>query len=362
MSLKRVLVCSRPGQKGRIISSPQRSGQGVDHSPDAGGKGANPTPQDTLAATREFFGLQTTKGGEGFAALPPKSGGSRPPLLYLPDTANLDGPVSLPFTETKTCTLKYMVLGCGCSRSIVPSTCMSTNCTLCQPHVGQRRAGGVFRRLMQTTSNQHRYSPPKPVIYTVFTIPPHKRELYLDPKKWSKFRKEVWTILKKDFGGLYGMEASHPCGDIDPTRFHPHLNFVWRQRPGFRGFIDEKKLKDAFRGIVETSVVDVWTAYTTSVGLIKKWVNYTCRTFPGNHVWTGPIRWFGKYPRGIKSVPETCFMCGQRFKVIGTLEKSQVDQWYKIGWALGIDPPWERDSQIKMMKNSGTINAIPSQS
>jgi len=55
-------------------------------------------------------------------------------------------------------------------------------------------------------------------------------------------------------------------------------------------------------------------------------------------------------------------MCGQRFKVIGTLEKSQVDQWYKIGWALGIDPPWERDSQIKMMKTSGTINAVPSQS
>jgi len=343
VSLKSVLVCSRP-----------KSGQGVDHSPDAGGKGANPTPQDTLAWTREFYGLNPTKGGKGFAALPPKSGSSRPPLLYLPDTANLDSLKCLPFTETKTCTLKYIVLGCGCSRSIIPSTCMSTNCTLCQPHVGQRRAGSVFRRLMQTTSNQYRYSPPKPVIYTVFTIPPHKREFYLDPKRWSKFRKEVWTILRNDFGG--------PCGDIDPTWFHPHLNFVWRQRPGFRGFIDEKKLKDAFRYIVEASVVDVWTAYTTEVGLIKKWINYTCRTFPGNHVWTGPIRWFGKYLRGIKSVPEICFMCGQRFKVIGTLEKSQVDEWYKTGWALGIDPPWERDSQIKMIKSRRAINAIPSQS
>ncbi len=67
MSLKKVLVCSRP-----------KSGHGVDHSPNTGGKGANPTPQDSLAVTREFYGLQPTKGGKRKSSLPPERGAPTP--------------------------------------------------------------------------------------------------------------------------------------------------------------------------------------------------------------------------------------------------------------------------------------------
>jgi len=356
VSLKNVLVCPRP-----------ISGQRVDHSLDAGGEGANPTPQGTLAALREFYGLQPTKGGEGFAAFPPKSGGSRSSPVILTDTVNLDHLECLPFSETRTCTPKYIVLQCNCGRQIVPSTCMHRDCVPCAPHVGRKRSESVFRRLYRSSPYQHGrnssemykkgyYRSFPTVIYTIFTIPMEHRQRYLNRKQWSLLRGRVWKMLKNHFGGLYGVEISHPHGDKRPTLFHPHLNFLWVQRKGYRPFIPTENLRDSFAVLVGTETVNVRTQYSHWVRQIKHWCNYTCRTFPGNSVWTGPIRWFGKYPKDIKKPDIRCPDCGCKFERIGTLEKCQVDDWYKIGWPLGTDPPWNRDKDIKMMKNRrGTI-------
>lgn len=362
MSLKNVLVCPRSDQKGSKHASRLRSEHRVDHSLDAGGKGANPTPQDTLAATREFFGLQPTKGGEGFAALPPKSGSSRPSSVILTDTVNLDHLECLPFTEKLACDPKYIVLQCNCGRQIVPSTCMSRDCVPCAPHVGRKRSETVFRRLMQPTPSIHGKKEYRSVIYTIFTIPIELRYKYLDKKRWSLLRGRVWKMLKAKFGGLYGVEISHPHGDKKPTLFHPHFNFLWVQRNGYRGFIPTENLRDSFAQLVGTETVNVRTQYSKWVRQIKHWCNYTCRTFPGNHAWTGPMRWYGTYPRDIKKVDVKCPECGCYFKRIGWIPKWLVDQYYEKDWITGIDPPWYNDKNIFMYKSSGTINAIPTQS
>lgn len=351
MSLKRVLVCSRP-----------KSGHGVDHSPNAGGKGANPTPQDYLAVTREFYGLQPTQGGEGFAALPPKSGGSGLSPVILTDTVNLDPLESLPFQKSLACDPKYIVLQCQCGRQIVPSTCMSRDCVPCAPHISRKRSESVFRRLMQPTPKSRVQKQYRTVIYTIFTIPIELREKYLDKKQWSLLRGRVWKMLKKKFGGLYGVEVSHPHGDKKPTLFHPHFNFLWVQRDGYRPFIPTENLRDSFAQLVGTETVNVRTQYSKWVRQIKHWCNYVCRTFPGNHVWTGPMRWYGSYPRETKRQNAKCPECGCYLKRIGWIPKWLVDQYYEKDWITGIDPPWLSDKNIFMTKNSGSINAVPTQS
>lgn len=362
MSLKNVLVCPRPKYKAAAKNSSPGTGHRVDHSLDAGGKGANPTPQDSLAATREFYGLQPTQGGEGFAALPPKSGGSPPSPVILTDTVNLDHLERLPFTEPRTCDPKYIVLQCNCGRQIVPSTCMNRDCTICAPHVGRKRSESVFRRLMNITQYPHSHSavdghkqiknrPYRVVIYTIFTIPIELREKYLDKKQWSLLRGRIWKMLKKKFGGLYGVEISHPHGDKKPTLFHPHFNFLWVQRDGWRGFIPTENLRDSFAQLVGTETVNVRTQYSKWVRQIKHWCNYTCRTFPGNHVWTGCMRWYGAYPRDVKKFDVNCPTCGCKFKRIGWIPKWLVDQFYEKDWITGIDPPWYSDKNIFLTKN-----------
>ena len=350
MSGKKDLACTRSGEEKQNVSSSVKAEHRLTTPGIRGGKGANPTPQVSLAVTREFYGLQPTKGGEGFAALPPKSGGSGPSPVMFTDTVNLDHLKCLPFTETRKCELKYTVLQHDCGRDIVPSTCMNRDCVPCAPHVGRKRSESIFRRLYRPTQYQHRKNTLKTVIYTIFTIPMEHREKYLDKKKWSLLRGRVWKMLKNKFGGLYGVEISHPHGDKKPTLFHPHLNFLWVQRNGYRPFIPTENLRDSFAQLVGTETVNVRTQYSHWVRQIKHWCNYTSRTFPGNSVWTGPIRWFGTYPRGAKKVEARCPRCGSYYKRIGWISKWQVDQYYEKDWITGCDPPWYHDSNIHLDK------------
>ena len=297
----------------------------------------------------EFFAPQSGVGVEPLGS----SSKVEVPLspVILNRTANLDpvgAPLGYPVTK---CDPKFIVLQCNCGRHIVPSSCMQMDCTGCADGIKKRRSSSVFRRLVAPTPGKRLRANRRNVLYTVFTVPPDLRPKYRDPKEWQKVRKKAWRIVKENFGGLYGVEASHPSGDKDPSTFHPHLNFLWVQRPGFRPFLEVNELRKKWQNVLGVEVGDVYTRYHSNVRKIKHWCNYVCRTFPGNHKWTGPLRWYGTYPKSNVKAETICGECEAPFKCIGWIDKFQVDDYYKRGFLLGIDPPWEKDDNVHFFKS-----------
>ncbi|MCW4048985.1 MAG: hypothetical protein NWE89_04535, partial [Candidatus Bathyarchaeota archaeon] len=118
-------------------------------------------------------------------------------------------------------------------------------------------------------------------------------------------------------------------------------------------------LRERWGGILGAPIVDVHHQYSHEVRRIIHWANYVTRTFPGNHTWTGPLRWYGKYPHPKRPKPEPCPFCGGHFKVIGWLFGWQVDEWNDFGLKNGLDPPWEDDSKIMKTKRRAATSARP---
>ncbi|MBA7650330.1 hypothetical protein ES703_58133 [subsurface metagenome] len=279
------------------------------------------------------------------------------PPVILTNTANLDDSLILPLYPPKECSPKYMVLQCSCGRRIVPSTCMGLDCEICHPYVGQRRANSVLRRLLGSTLYQKRQHWSRAVIYTVFTVPPAIRErFYFEKAAWQKVRKKAWRILKTHFGGRFGVEATHPSGDSNTGRFHPHLNFLWIQRDGYRPFLDIKLLRYEWARVLKTLSVDVYSQYSNDVVQIIHWVKYVARTFPGSHKWTGPLRWYGNYPKMVKPHDVGCCDCKQRFTLIGWIDARHVDEYCETGIMIGRDPPWYDDKYIIRSKRGPPEN------
>jgi len=306
----------------------------VDHSVEIPGGGSqDPTPLRVISA-------DSTHLIEGVSALtepiPPKVGPGKLPVI-LNTTANLDT-LPAPRLSPKACTPKYIVYQCGCGRRIVPSSCMSLDCIVCQPHVTRRRSEAVFKRL---TMGHNRA-----VIYSVFTTPLQVREKYYDRGEWQKARRRIWKFLKKHFGAQFGVEVSHPVGDSDGKLFHPHLNFLWVQRKGWSPFINVDLLREKWAKVLGVEQADVYTQYAGNKAMVKHWTNYVCRTFPGMHTWTGPVRWYGRYPLMRKPAVMLCADCGLPYSVVGEISSLVVDDYNKTGWLLGLDPPWLDDSQI----------------
>lgn len=287
-------------------------------------------------------------GVEGETPLPSQSGqGEAGPGYYLDQYGKphyLPAPKSL---STKSCTPKYIVYACGCGRRIVPSSCMSLNCPTCKPWVERRRTLSVFSRLtFNTTPIQRHRQAFKTVIYSVFTVPISHREWYYDRKEWQKVRVKVWKILKAKFGAKYGLEATHPVSEENPTLFHPHLNFLWVQKNGWSPFIDVTMLRTEWAGILGVNVADVHTEYSGNNAMVLHWCKYVLRTFPGMHQWTGPMRWYGNYPKNESQPQAICSQCGMPYTIVGYISKKDYDDWNEKGWMSGIDPPWERDDLI----------------
>ena len=241
------------------------------------------------------------------------------------------------------CNPKYIILQCECGRRVVPSTCMNLDCKNCADFVTRRRQSKVVHRLLDYIFYWYKSHVKRAVLYTVLTVPPEVRYKYSTREAWAKLRRRAWKMLKKEFAGHFGIEATHPVGDKDKKHFHPHLNFLWKQKTGFRPFIDVDRLRTAWAQILEVQNVDVHHEYTHRIGKVIHWVRYVVRTFPGTHKWTGPVRWFGKYPKSsLDKHHHTCPDCGQRTKYIGWLLADTVDHWYQYGQPRGMDPPWER--------------------
>lgn len=310
-----------------------------------------PSPPGSLSAETD------TGVGVHSPAPPFQSRRGAGPTGYLDYTANLDAfPDHVPFYQPTKCTPKYIVLQCACGRRIAPSTCMSLDCEACKPFVGKRRADSIYHRILGDQVYQRSKWQRKAVLMTIFTVPPRLRNKYLSPTEWQKVRKKAWHILKAHFGALYGVEASHPAGDTNPTLFHPHLNFLWVQKKGWTPFVDVNILRQRWSALLGVQIADAYHRYTRDVGKIIHWARYVSRTFPGTHAWAGRVRWFGKYPKAKRPQDVVCWDCGCKFKLIGWVDVAEVKQWEKTGFLLGRAPPWEDDSKILHIVKRHRIN------
>lgn len=294
---------------------------------------------NTQNAMLDFF---ETQAGVGAAVLPPVSRSSS--LNYLDYTANLDTQTDQPYElsyNPKACTPKYIVYQCSCGRHIRPSTCMNMDCIPCQPFTTRRRAFSAFNRLRVE---------PKTVIYTIFTVPMTERYKFIDPKVWGKVRQKAWRILRNEFGGLFGIEASHPIGDVS-REFNPHLNFLWIQKKSWQPYIDVEKLRRLWSALMQVTVADVYSRYTDSPGKIFHWCKYALRTFPGFMHWAGSVRWYGKYPKVEREDRRICATCGEEFKAIGWISFIDVNDWNTGAYLSGAAPPWMREDLIQHFKS-----------
>jgi len=314
-------------------------------------------PDTALESVLDFFAPRP-----GVGDAPPGSSikvGEAEPACYVQRTANLDAELrTIPLYPPSKCKLKYAVIGCNCNRRIVPSVCMSLDCAPCAPYVGARRAFSVLKRIIGISLFQQKTYSKKPLIYTIFTIPKAIRNRYLDKAEWQKVRKRAWTLLKEYFGALYGVEVTHPAGDKDKSIFHPHLNFLWVQKSGFRPFIDVNLLREKWSAVLKVDISDVYSQYTSKISKLSHWTKYVTRTFPGTHKWTGSLRWYGKYPKEKLNVEYLCNDCGCSYRLIGYVSADDVHNWYKYGQLMGIDPPWERDECITHIKRKRSTHAV----
>ena len=183
--------------------------------------------------------------------------------------------------------------------------------------------------------------------YTDFTIPPELRQTYADPKIWKALRGAVWKLLHTKYGAIFGVEASHPVGDDNPTVFHPHLNFLWVIRDGFRSYIDVATLQDQFREILNyPGAVNLYHSYGTDEAQLMHLCKYITRIFPEFADWTGALRWFGKYPHLKKIDICVCPECLKKPKLLGYISSDEIKTYDLYGFRLGRSPPWENDKKI----------------
>lgn len=217
---------------------------------------------------------------------------------------------------------KWMIRVCRCRAKKYIQACSNLSCGDCEDILRARRAASIRDRFEGARAG-------RPVLYTVFTVPLELRAAASDPKTWAKWRKAIWKVLRREWGGQFGVQRTDPagkCAEADRTgelcdcaecrRFHPHLNFLWVQRDGFRPWIDLERLRASWAAIIgaEGPVV-LWTNYSTASRRLGHWYWYMGRTWP-EWVRSVPdhmrVVWYGEYPRKQKR-PSGCDRCGEAF-------------------------------------------------
>jgi hypothetical protein len=268
--------------------------------------------------------------------------------VILTNTANL-GIFELNYSNsTSTCTPKFLVTSCGCSQpKLIRHTCMSKHCLTCTELLGERRAQNALDRFLSYKEALKPESRNFIMLYTDFTIPPKLRQNFVDRTKWQALRSKIWEVLRNHFGGLFALEATHPISEKHPDRFHPHLNFLWVQRPDFKPFINTKALSNAFKSLLKyNGVVVLHHSYSDKIDKQKHWIRYVTRIFPYYSEWAGALRWYGTYPRKVAKEKFCCPDCGQVYRVLGFIDAGLVTSYESYGFLHGRDPPWTDSENI----------------
>jgi len=275
--------------------------------------------------------------------------------VILTNTANLSLLTFQIVNQTKRCNDDYIVSECECGRHIYPKSCMSVKCTKCAEFAVMRRAKRAFERLTFCNTGIYRNTFGAIINYTVFTLPPSIREKYIDPKQITLLRAKLWNLLKTKFGGFFGIQATHPIGNESGNVFNPHLNFLWRQRPGFRNFIDVNKLRAEYKEILGIDFdPDCHHNYYDDPKQIMHKCKYVLRAFPQFVDWIGNIQWYGSFPHIDFSDEFICGDCMQKFRIIGTIAGIEVRDYEALGVNAIRGPPWENDALIRRFKSNPT--------
>lgn len=225
------------------------------------------------------------------------------------------------------CERSWRVMACSCKATVYESGCNKRSCRSCEKHLRLRRALAIRDRFESVRAG-------RPVIYTIFTVPISHRAKAADPKTWARWRRAIWKWLKKNCGGLFAVERTDPAGDTDPSRWHPHMNFLWMQRDGFRPFLDVEKLGAAWAAVIAADVVNCWTAYSSNKGKLWHWYSYMGRTWPD---WVDALKeahkrvnWFGSYPKK-KPKETTCQNCGDSYVFVKCGPKEDAESLAAAG-------------------------------
>lgn len=236
---------------------------------------------------------------------------------------------------------------------------MRYDCPECSSQVKVRRTVRAKERL-----DKDRHG--KAILYTVLTVPPEFRSRFVDRKIWRSEIRKIWRDIRTHFAGEFSLECSHPYGspeegDYSPDVFHPHVNFLWRQRPGASPFLDVGTLivlwTAQLNGIPKKHALDVWREIrdreedlTRSLELVRcaldvrtmsvvwhhyfkdpvelsKRIAYVCRTFPGFSSWTGSMRWLGHFPRNLEVRIWCCPKCKEPYLFAGRSDEDEYREF-----------------------------------
>lgn len=236
------------------------------------------------------------------------------------------------------CSRRYFVMRCQCSVDVVMTGCMRVQCQNCKDQVSRRRAAAAFDRLEAGRGG-------RPVIYTVFTVPPALRDRYRrSPREWDSLRKQVWRFLQL-LGARFALEATHPVGDENPNEFHPHFNFLWVSNR--QAFLDVSLLQAMWAKLLDIPLAVAHTQYSHKVGKIRHWCRYVVRTFPGSPFQPARVRWFGKRPR-VQKQKRLCGFCESPFRLDRQISEVDYVEWKALTAETGSDPPWLRETKKKL--------------
>lgn len=249
--------------------------------------------------------------------------------------------------RTSECDPNFIVKECACGRIVFPSSCMRKDCTKCTVRLNQRRSLNAFNRFQVIKRSRLKARKSTVFCYTDFTIPPNLRQDYSEPQNWQLLRTDLWQLLKRQYGAVFALEGTHPIGDKHPVVFHPHLNFVWMLRDGYRGYIDLDELRGFLRVLLGTlGPVNCHHTYGQDDAQLMHWCQYVTRIFPQFSAWSGHLRWYGRYPKYKQLTDCFCGKCQERLKIIGMVHRFDVQTFEERGFWLGRAPPWENDAKV----------------
>lgn len=310
----------------------------------------SPTPADSFAFLDPGKGgtpaLPRCSGKHSSRLIQPSQQSKTLSAIKYNDTDNLEDVDERILNPTVKCTPKFVVKQCGCGedhRKILPSTCMKSYCINCAKYFSAKRASRVMKRIESLSKwyNHERHYPT--MIYTVFTIPKHLRDKYIDPKVSRDLRCRIWKLLKDSFGGTWAIESTHPISEKHPKIFHPHFNFLWQSKKFRGGFIDANELLNIKLRYAELigyeGIPDVDTQYSSDIKDLWHNANYVTRNFPEFAKWAGPVRYFGQIPKIEKEEACLCEKCHQKYIVIGYLTPEKSMEFYRHELDGGTDPP-----------------------
>ncbi len=244
--------------------------------------------------------------------------GSFPPAgdPYLPGCAS-EWVAILP-GEAENCGAPYRaVKACGCGAAAVRDHCDKKSCghNYCSDRNRKRRASDIEDRMEHSRRG-------RALIYTVFTVPPsrreaaaervtlrprHKKDGTIEPReewRWKGWLAELVEYLKEELGLDYAVERSDPAGGEHPDRWHPHVNLLWVRKNG-HGYLSPEELgllKARWKEIIGEDPerpISIWTAFAQDANVARRrhWYSYQGRTWPAweeKFPYHCRVKWLGK--------------------------------------------------------------------